>query len=170
MLIQALTVKELNWLSLEYFRSFFPPCIGDASGIVLTVQDFPPGDFILTVTARDVSGQTATQVVEPILLSGQFAGCKLLVRARFYPSHSNTEPALSPVTCSLQQEGTTVVCSTPLEDTLVPLSYSCSYNDGPASNCESWSTRDRVRILFSASQVDLGQRYPLLWMVFQLVW
>ena len=42
---------------------------GNASGIVLTVFDFPPGDYILTIEVRDVDGNTRV-VTTPINLSG----------------------------------------------------------------------------------------------------
>ena len=45
---------------------------GNASGIVLTVFDFPPGDYILTTKVRDVDGNTGV-VTTPINLSGVFS-------------------------------------------------------------------------------------------------
>lgn len=47
---------------------FFPA--GNVSEIKIDVQDFPPGDYNLTVTVRDESGQTSTEELESLLLTG----------------------------------------------------------------------------------------------------
>ena len=38
--------------------------------------------------------------------------------------------------CSLGPEGVTVLCETNLDNTMVTLNYSCSYNEGPPQDCE----------------------------------
>ena len=48
---------------------------------------------------------------------------------------SSTEPLLLSLNCTLGEEEVTVVCETTLDDTMVPISYTCSYDDGPAEEC-----------------------------------
>ena len=43
--------------------------VGNASSFELTVEEYPPGDYNLTITATDIFGQTVTEVVE-LFLSG----------------------------------------------------------------------------------------------------
>lgn len=38
--------------------------------------------------------------------------------------------------CSLGAEGLTLECPTSLDGTMVSLTYSCSYENGPAEDCE----------------------------------
>ena len=42
---------------------------GDANSIELSVQDYPPGDYNLTIAATDIFGQSVTEVVS-LFLSG----------------------------------------------------------------------------------------------------
>lgn len=44
-------------------------CIGNVSSFVLSVEDFPPGDYNLTIMASDIFGQTVTEIVS-LFLSG----------------------------------------------------------------------------------------------------
>ena len=43
---------------------------GNASSYTLSVFDFPPGDYNVTITATDINGQTVTEVVS-LFLSGK---------------------------------------------------------------------------------------------------
>ena len=43
---------------------------GDASDVVLDVEDYPPGDYNLTVTVGDVNGVTTSEVVESLSITG----------------------------------------------------------------------------------------------------
>ena len=46
------------------------------------------------------------------------------------------EPGPLTVMCFLGAEGLTLVCPTSVDGTMVSVSYSCSYEDGPAEDCE----------------------------------
>ena len=107
---------------------------GNVIEVILGVQDFPPGIYSLFVTVRDVSGQTASQTVDPITLSGRNYHHQLPSQPLF--SHKFSEPPLSPVECTLTPEGVAVLCRTPLDGTMVPLTYTCSYNNRPSQDCE----------------------------------
>ena len=146
----------INWIPfLQSARSLVPASTGDSTvygskiallfnsytlftgnimEVVLGVQDFSPGIYSLTVTVRDVSGQTASQTVDPITLSGRNYHHQLPSQPLF--SHKFSEPPLSPVECTLTPEGVAVLCRTPLDDTMVPLTYTCSYNNRPSQDCE----------------------------------
>ena len=41
--------------------------VGNASSFILSVEDYPPGDYNLTITATDVFGQTVIEAVELFL-------------------------------------------------------------------------------------------------------
>ena len=53
---------------------------------------------------------------------------------------SSTEPTLRSVLCFIGAEGLTLVCSTSLDGTMVPLTYTCSYTDGHVEDCELLDT------------------------------
>ena len=44
--------------------------IGSATSVALSVEDYAPGDYNLSIVATDVFGQTITTVVE-VFLSGE---------------------------------------------------------------------------------------------------
>lgn len=46
-----------------------------------------------------------------------------------------SEPPLVGFECSLGPEGVTVLCTSSLNDTMVPVTYTCSYDDGPEEDC-----------------------------------
>ena len=66
-----------------------------------------------------------------------------------------TEPGPLTVACSLGAEGLTLECPTSVDGTMVPLTYSCSYDGGPAEDCEScihccvWKGEDLLLIASS---------------------
>lgn len=47
----------------------------------------------------------------------------------------STEPLLV-VNCTLGPEELTVVCVTSLDDTMVLITYTCSYDSGPVQDCK----------------------------------
>ena len=51
------------------FFIFFPHYVGNVSSFTLSVGDYPPGDYNLTIAATDVFGNSVTEVV-PLFLSG----------------------------------------------------------------------------------------------------
>lgn len=57
----------------------------------------------------------------------------------------STEPLLLAVNCTLGPEELTVVCVTSLDDTMVPISFTCSYDDGPAEECKCTSMYSTVK-------------------------
>ena len=48
----------------------------------------------------------------------------------------DAEPALVLSNCTLGPEGVTAVCLSSLDGTMVPVSYTCSYNGEPEEDCE----------------------------------
>ena len=49
-----------------------PNITGNSSNVEISVEDFLPGNYSLTVSVTDANGNTASQVVEDLLLSGLF--------------------------------------------------------------------------------------------------
>ena len=47
----------------------------------------------------------------------------------------STEPLLLSLNCTLGEEEVTVICESSLDDTMVPITYSCSYDTGPFEIC-----------------------------------
>ena len=116
-----------------FFLFIYIISTGNASNIVIGVGDYPPGNYNLTVTVQDENGQTVTTVVESFSLSGQYIGSWMRIASIInYPA----EPTLDFFNCTLGPEGVTVLCRSSLDDTMVPISYTCSYDDGPEEDCK----------------------------------
>ena len=45
---------------------------GNSSDIELSIVDFPPDDYTLTVSVQDIDGGTASELVEGLTLTGLF--------------------------------------------------------------------------------------------------
>lgn len=45
---------------------------GNSSDIELSIVDFPPDDYTLTVSVQDIDGRTASELVEGLTLTGLF--------------------------------------------------------------------------------------------------
>ena len=54
------------------FRKHLLFSAGDASDVILDVEDFPPGEYNLTVRVEDENGRIRISEVESLSLSGRF--------------------------------------------------------------------------------------------------
>lgn len=54
------------------------PPAGNSTNVEISVEDFPPADYSLTITVSDVNGQTASDVLDNLRLSGLFVMCSHL--------------------------------------------------------------------------------------------
>ena len=132
--------------------------LGDATSVIISVQDYPPGDYNLTIIATDTLNQTVDERV-PLFLAGMPSHCfgitpifyceGAIVR-RFTKSylrtyahvlthihtHTHEEPLLFGEcrTDSISNR-LSVACNTSLDGFQVPLTYSCSYDGGPQEPC-----------------------------------
>ena len=134
-------------------------CIGNAASLVLSVEDYPPGDYNLTIEVVDVFGQIQFLSYSFFLPGEPAWHCVTIVvdilaslSLSFSLSHSpfpisplifthstltyvHTEPFLSGQ-CFLDPRQLSVFCNTSLDNTLVLFRYICSYNFGPAEPCK----------------------------------
>ena len=112
---------------------------GNASSVVLTVEEYLPGNYNFTVLATDVFDQSISVVV-PVSISGMYA-CRtkidvIIIRSvcQLQIFFLHTEPMLSGM-CEFDEASLSVFCSTELDRTQVPLTYSCSYDNGTSEIC-----------------------------------
>ena len=49
-------------------------CSGNSTDIELSISDFPPGDYNLTVSVQDNIGQTTSETLEGLSLTGGLVG------------------------------------------------------------------------------------------------
>ncbi len=99
----------------------------------MSVVDYPPGEYDLTITAQDAEGQTVDVSLTSLQLTGKSICCDVdnsVIRM------CCTEPPAFTATCILGPEELTLECSTSVDGTMVPLTYSCSYDNQPAEDCE----------------------------------
>ena len=105
---------------------------GNASDIVVNVKDFPPGEYNLTVSVHDENGLTGIAEVD-IQLSG-INVCYVCNPEKY--KLQCTESLLVLFNCTLGSEGVTALCLSSLDQTMVPITYTCSYDNGSQENCE----------------------------------
>ena len=100
---------------------------------MLSVEDYLPGAVNFTVTATDIFDQSVTIVV-PVFIPGKYICKQLTDLCTNYPNFLHTEPFLDGH-CNFDLLAFTVNCNTTLDATLVPLTYTCSYDGGPEEIC-----------------------------------
>ena len=71
LIVEILPTLEIFFLiSSSLFNLLLNDIIGNATSIVLSVEDYSPGDYNLSIVATDVFGQSVTTVIE-VFLSGE---------------------------------------------------------------------------------------------------
>ena len=64
---------------------------GNASDVVVDIEDFPPGEYNLTVRVRDESGQTGIAEVESLPLSGTITSVYQVLTTDEFMSHAQNQ-------------------------------------------------------------------------------
>lgn len=99
------------------------------SSITVTVADYPPGQYDITINSTDVYGQTNNTVVS-IILTGtqnQYSNFNYLL------IFTTIAPTIE-VNCSVVE--LEVFCQTSVDGLKVALTFECSYDNGTREPCK----------------------------------
>ena len=82
---------------------------------------------------RDLDGINVTRVIS-ISIEGNIP----YIYQRLFTQYLNySEPTLTDVMCAVGEEGFTVLCSSSLDGTRVPVNYNCSYDGAASEDCNA---------------------------------